>query len=163
MTGPLMLLAVLSLGGGFINVPHWLEPLFPEKAENQALAWLSAGVGLLGILIAYLFYVKRPGLADSFARSVGGLYRLVYNKYFVDEIYGAAVVTPVVKGSRFFLWRGVDAGFIDGIVNGIGARSRGVGAILRLLQSGNIRSYAAWVVLGSVLLLLAIGFGGTAR
>jgi len=69
----------------------------------------------------------------------------------------------VVKGSRIFLWRGIDAGFIDGIVNGLGARSRGVGNILKLLQSGNIRSYAAWVVLGSVLLLLAIGFGGAIR
>jgi NADH-quinone oxidoreductase subunit L len=61
------------------------------------------------------------------------------------------------------LWRGVDAGRIDGIVNGAGTRSRGVGNILKLLQSGNIRSYAAWVVLGSVLLLLAIGFGGATR
>jgi NADH-quinone oxidoreductase subunit L len=72
-------------------------------------------------------------------------------------------VLPVVKGSRIFLWRSVDAGFIDGMVNGIGARSRGIGNILKLLQSGNIRSYAAWVVLGSVVLLLAIGFGGATR
>jgi NADH-quinone oxidoreductase subunit L len=57
----------------------------------------------------------------------------------------------------------VDAGFIDVIVNGTGSRSRGIGNILKLLQSGNIRSYAAWVVLGSVLLLLAIGFGGATR
>jgi NADH-quinone oxidoreductase subunit L len=69
----------------------------------------------------------------------------------------------VVGGSRFILWRGIDAGLIDGIVNGIGARARGVGNVLRLLQSGNIRSYAAWVVLGSIVLLLALGFGGVAR
>jgi len=73
------------------------------------------------------------------------------------------VVKPVVEGSRFFLWRGVDAGLIDGLVNGIGTRSRGIGGILKLLQSGNIRSYAAWVVLGSVVVLLAIGFAGVAR
>jgi NADH-quinone oxidoreductase subunit L len=163
MTGPLMLLAVLSIFGGFINVPHWLEPMFGERPENQTLAWLSAGVGVLGIATAYLFYVARPGMADGFAKAMNGLYRLVYNKYFVDEIYDAAVVTPVVKGSRIFLWRGIDAGLIDGIVNGFGSRSRGVGNILKLLQSGNIRSYAAWVVLGSVLLLLAIGFGGATR
>ncbi|MBZ5610811.1 MAG: NADH-quinone oxidoreductase subunit L [Acidobacteriia bacterium] len=163
MTGPLMLLAALSLGGGFINIPHWLEPMFAEKAENQTLAWLSAGVGVAGILIAYLFYVARPGLADSFSNAVGGLYKLVYNKYFVDEVYNATVVQPVVKGSRAILWRGFDAGFIDGIVNGIGARSRGIGGILRLLQSGNIRSYAAWIVLGSVIVLLAIGFAGGAQ
>jgi NADH-quinone oxidoreductase subunit L len=107
--------------------------------------------------------VVRPGLADSFAKSMGGLYRLVYNKYFVDEVYDAAIIQPVVGGSRFILWRGIDAGLIDGIVNGVGARARGVGNVLRLLQSGNIRSYAAWVVLGSIVLLLALGFGGVAR
>src|SRR5579871_1999446 len=163
MTGPLMILALLSLGGGFINIPHWLEPMFPEKAENEMLAWLSAGVGVAGILLAYVFYVAKPGLADSFANSMGGLYKLVYNKYFVDEVYDAAVVKPLVGGSRTILWRGVDAGLIDGTVNGIGARSRGIGSILRLLQSGNIRSYAAWVVLGSVVVLLAIGLMGGAR
>jgi NADH-quinone oxidoreductase subunit L len=163
MTGPLMLLAGLSLVGGFINVPRWLDHMFPEKGENEMLAWTSAGVGMAGIAFAYLFYVARPGLADAFARAMNGLYTLVYNKYFVDEIYNAVVVAPVVKGSRIFLWRGMDAGVIDGMVNAIGARARGVGSILRLLQSGNIRSYAAWVVLGSVALLLAIGFGGALR
>jgi NADH-quinone oxidoreductase subunit L len=163
MTGPLMLLAGLSLAGGFINVPHWLEPMFAEKPENQALAWVSAGVGILGILLAYVFYVARPGLADSFAKAASGLYTLVYNKYFVDEVYDAAIVRPLVAGSRTVLWRGMDAGLIDGIVNGVGGRSRGIGRILRLLQSGNIRSYAAWVVLGSVILLLAIGFAGGGR
>ena len=163
MTGPLMILAVLSLVGGFINVPHFLEPMFAEKAENQALAWLSAGVGLLGIFLAYIFYVAKRGLADSFAKSIGGLYNLVYNKYFVDEAYDAAIVEPLVEGSRTVLWRGIDAGLIDGTVNGVGKRSRGVGSILRLIQSGNIRSYAAWVVLGSIVLLLAVGFAGGLR
>jgi len=163
MTGPLMILAVLSLGGGFINIPHWLEPMFAETAENQTLAWLSAVVGLGGIAIAYIFYVAAPGLADSVANSAGSLYRLIYNKYFVDEAYNAAVVQPVVNGSRAVLWKGIDAGLIDGAVNGIGARARGIGGILKLLQSGNIRSYAAWVVLGSVVVLLAIGFAGAVR
>ncbi|HUA22202.1 MAG TPA: NADH-quinone oxidoreductase subunit L [Bryobacteraceae bacterium] len=163
MTGPLMILAALSLGGGYINIPRWLEPLFPEKPENQGLAWLSAGVGVLGIVIAYVFYVAKPGLADSFANSIKGLYTLVYNKYFVDEAYDAAVVRPLVNGSRTILWRGVDAGLIDGSVNGIGIRARGIGGILRRMQSGSIRSYAAWVVLGSVVVLLAIGFAGGIR
>jgi NADH-quinone oxidoreductase subunit L len=163
MTGPLMILAALSLGGGFINVPHILEGLFPESPESQGLAWLSAGVGLFGILMAYVFYVAKPGLADSFTKSIGGLYTLVYNKYFVDEAYDVAVVEPVVEGSRTILWRTVDAGLIDGTVNGVGRRARGVGSILRLIQSGNIRSYAAWVVLGSIVLLLAIGFAGGLR
>src|ERR1700736_1239766 len=61
MTGPLMLLAVLSIFGGFINVPHWLEPMFGEKPENQTLARISSGVGLAGILLAYVFYVAKRG------------------------------------------------------------------------------------------------------
>ncbi|MGA2212047.1 MAG: NADH-quinone oxidoreductase subunit L [Bryobacteraceae bacterium] len=163
MTGPLMILAVLSILGGFINVPHILEPMFAEGPENQILAWVSAGVGLLGIFLAYVFYVAKRGLADSFAKAAGGLYTLVYNKYFVDEAYDATVVEPLIEGSRTVLWRGVDAGLIDGTVNGVGRRSRGIGAVLRLAQSGNIRSYAAWVVLGSIIVLLAVGFAGGLR
>jgi NADH-quinone oxidoreductase subunit L len=163
MTGPLMILAVLSLGGGFIKVPHILEGMFAEGPENETLAWLSAGVGLVGIGLAYVFYVANRGLADSVSKAFGGLYTLVYNKYFVDEAYDAAVVEPLLEGSRTVLWRGVDAGLIDGTVNGVGRRARGIGSILRLLQSGNIRSYAAWVVLGSIALLLAIGFSGGLR
>jgi NADH-quinone oxidoreductase subunit L len=164
MTIPLAVLALLSAGGGFINVPKWLEPIFPEKAEpaNEVLVYISVAAGVVGIVLAYIFYVAKPRLADSLAKSLSGLYTLLYNKYFVDEVY-AAVVVPLVKGSRTVLWKGVDAGLIDGIVNGVGTRSRGIGRIFRLLQSGNIRSYAAWVVLGSVVLLLAIGFAGGAR
>jgi len=158
MTGPLMVLAALSLVGGFFSVPHWLEPMFGEKPENQMLAWISAGVGVGGILLAYVFYVAVPGLADSFARAMNGLYTLIFNKYYVDELYNAVIVRPLVGISRIVLWRGVDVGLIDGTVNGVGARSRGIGGIFRLLQSGNIRSYAAWVVLGSVIVLLVIGF-----
>jgi NADH-quinone oxidoreductase subunit L len=162
MTVPLAVLAVLSAGGGFIKIPRWLEPMFPEKAEagGEWLMVVSVAAGVIGIGLAYLFYVAKPSLADSFAKSVSGLYTLVYNKYFVDEIYDATIVQPMVKGSRSILWRGVDAGLIDGMVNAVGARSRGIGNILRLLQSGNIRSYAAWVVLGSVVVLLALVFGG---
>ena len=89
-------------------------------------------------------------MPDSLAQTFKAPYQLVYNKYFVDEIYDAAVVEPLVDGSRDVLWKGVDAGLIDGIVNGVGTRARGIGGVLRLLQSGNIRSYATWVVFGSV-------------
>jgi NADH-quinone oxidoreductase subunit L len=159
MTLPLVVLALLSAGGGFINVPRWLEPLFPVKTEagNEWLMYVSVAAGVIGIAVAYVCYIARPGIADSFTASLSGLATLF------DRIYNALIVVPVVTISRVFLWRGVDAGLIDGIVNGAGSRSRGVGNILKLLQSGNIRSYAAWVVLGSVLLLLAIGFGGATR
>jgi NADH-quinone oxidoreductase subunit L len=163
MLGPLCVLAVLSVIGGYIfNIPVFLQTIFEtgEEAENVMLVAVSVAAGVIGIGLAYVMYVLRPGLADSLARSFGGLYNLIYNKYFVDEIYDATVVNPVVSGSRSVLWRGVDAGLIDGTVNGIGTQARGLGGILKLLQSGNIRSYATWVVFGSVLLIVALGLAG---
>jgi NADH-quinone oxidoreductase subunit L len=73
------------------------------------------------------------------------------------------VVKPLVGGSRVLLWRVMDAGVIDGIVNGVGARARNVGSVLRLMQSGNIRSYATWVLFGSVLVIVALGIAGGIR
>jgi NADH-quinone oxidoreductase subunit L len=72
-------------------------------------------------------------------------------------------MTPVVAGSRVVLWKGVDVAVIDGVVNGIASRARGVGGVLKRLQSGNIRSYAAWVLLGSVVLLFVMGVMGGLR
>ncbi len=132
-----------------------LEPMFAEKAGKSRLGVAFGRRWIAGHLsrVRCSMSLKR-GLADSFAKAIGGLYTLVYNKYFVDEIYDAAVVEPLIEGSRTVLWRGMDAGLIDGTVNGVGRRSRGIGGILRLIQSGNIRSYAAWVVLGSIVLLI---------
>ncbi len=163
MTLPLAALAALSLAGGYFDVPGFLAPLFPAAAgHHQAgLAAVAAGAGLAGIALAWLFYVARPGLAERTAARLGALYRLVYNKYFVDELYEAALLRPVVEGSRRLLWHKVDVGLIDGAVNGVGARACGVGGVLRLIQSGNIRSYAAWVLLGSLVALLAALAGGS--
>ena len=165
MTLPLAALAVLSLGGGFIHVPGWLAPLFPAVAEggdDTVLMGISVAAGFAGIALAYVVYILKPGMADSMATSLGGLYRLVYNKYFVDEIYDAAVVKPLVAGSRVVLWKGVDAGLIDGVVNGVGTQARGIGAVLKLFQSGNVRSYAAWVVFGSIMLIVFMSLAGLA-
>jgi len=159
MWAPLAVLAALSLGGGFINIPNLLEPLFPPHEETvpALIKYLPFAMGFGGIALAYLCYVASPGLADAFTNSMSGLYKVF------DQIYDAVVVKPLVGISRVFLWTGVDAGLIDGMVNGVGSRSRGIGGILRLLQSGNIRSYAAWIVLGSVVVLIAIGFAGDIR
>ncbi len=116
----------------------------------RLLVYISVAAGLAGIALAYLFYVARPGLADAFTRRLGGLYTLVYNKYFVDEIYERRGRRPLVEGSTKVLWRGVDAGLIDGTVNGVGTQAHRRGsAFCGCCKSGNIRSYAAWVVLGS--------------
>jgi len=166
MMAPLVVLAALSLAGGVLfKVPDYLSAFFParEAPEDMSLMAISTAAGLIGIALAYLMYVAKPALADSFAASVKGLYWLVYNKYFVDEVYDAVVVNPVVEGSRAVLWKGIDAGLIDGTVNGTGARARDIGSFLRLWQSGNIRSYATWVLFGGVLLIVAMGLAGGAR
>jgi NADH-quinone oxidoreductase subunit L len=163
---PLAILAVLSLIGGFVfNVPEYLKDIFPpvHEAENPMLVYVSVAAGVIGIGLAYVIYLMKPGTADAIAGALKAPYTLIYNKYFVDELYDATVVKPVVAGSRVALWKGVDAGLIDGIVNGIGKSARDVGSVLRLLQSGNIRSYATWVLFGSVVLIVAMGFAGGLR
>jgi NADH-quinone oxidoreductase subunit L len=166
MTVPLAILALLSVAGGFMfPVPQFLSAVFPpiKEAEDITLMGFSVAAGVMGILVAYVMYVAKPALADFVAANMKGLYTLVYNKYFVDEVYDRMLVKPVVGGSRMLLWRAADVGLIDGIANGIGSRARDIGGILRLLQSGNIRSYATWVVFGSVLLIVAMGMAGGLR
>jgi NADH-quinone oxidoreductase subunit L len=162
MTLPLAVLALLSLGGGFLNVPHFLEPVIPlaKEGDDLLLMVISSAAGLAGIGLAYVFYMARPALPEDLAARFSGLYQAVYNKYYVDEIYDAAVVTPVVSGSRDVLWKGMDAGVIDGSVNGVGFAARAIGGVLKRFQSGNIRSYATWVVFGSVALIVALGIAG---
>ena len=158
---PLVILAALSLGGGFIPIPTFLEKVFPamEVPEDFSLVVISVAFGLAGIALAAVMYLLKPGMADSLAANLGGLYTAVYNKWYVDEIYDATVVNPVVDGSRTVLWKGVDAGAIDGGVNGVGYVARGVGGVLRLIQSGNIRSYATWILFGGVLVVVAMAIG----
>ncbi|MGA3262004.1 MAG: NADH-quinone oxidoreductase subunit L, partial [Bryobacteraceae bacterium] len=156
---PLVILAGLSLVGGYLfKIPDFLRTVFPAVEAPEAFGPMAvaSAAGLLGIALAYLMYVYRPGIPDSIASGAKGLYTLVYNKYFVDEIYDAAVVKPLVGGSRVVLWKGFDAGLIDGTVNGIGARAKGIGGVLRLAQSGNTRSYATWIAFGGVLVIFGM-------
>jgi NADH-quinone oxidoreductase subunit L len=162
---PLAILAALSLGGGFINIPKFLEPMF-AAGEGGVPDWVGKVpwiAGFAGIGLAYWFYVLAPSVPGAIASAFRPLYELIYNKYFVDEFYDATVVRPVVDGSRTLLWRTADAGMIDGAVNGIGKTARSVGGALKLLQSGFIRSYAGWVVAGSIAVVIAMALWGGAR
>ena len=123
----------------------------------MVLTGISVAFGLAGIALSWLMYVVNKDIPEKITSSLGGVYTLVYNKYFVDEAYDAAIVRPLVQGSESVLWKTVDAGLIDGTVNGMGTQSQGVGSLLRLLQSGNIRSYATWVVIGAVVVIVVMG------
>ena len=196
MVLPLVLLAVLSIVGGYVGVPkalhgsneieHFLAPVMPtitaeaagtarggehpEQEQSQAveessleltLTGVSVAVAFAGLGLAWLFYIKRRDLPDKIADSLGGLYTVVLNKYYVDEIYGATIIRPLIAFSTRVLWRGIDATLIDGSVNS-GARGvRNVGDSLRYQQSGNIRSYAGWVTAGAALVILYMVWMGT--
>jgi NADH-quinone oxidoreductase subunit L len=152
----------LGLGGRF---EHFLEPSFslagsvrlqPDVAEGgneTTLMIVSVVVALAGIGIASYFWLKNRGAADRLARSMSGLYRLLSNKYYVDEIYDAAIVQPVEIVSEDGLWKGVDVGLIDRVVNGVGGLVGGAGEVLRLFQTGSVRMYATSLFLGAVVIL----------
>jgi NADH-quinone oxidoreductase subunit L len=128
--------------------------LTPEEiALERTLMAVSSAIAILGIGIAAFIWLKRRAIADSMARRFGGVYRLLLNKYYVDELYDAVVVNPIKHGSREALWRGFDVKLIDGAVNGAAAIVDGSSWVLRRAQTGSVRAYAGSVILGVVLIL----------
>jgi NADH-quinone oxidoreductase subunit L len=122
------------------------------RTERMLMA-VSVGVAVAGFLLAMFFWGRRPEVAERLSRSFGGVYRLLLNKYYVDEIYDATIVQPLKRLSTGALWKGVDAGLIDGSVNGVGALVRGASGTLRQLQTGSVRTYAASLFFGVVMIL----------
>jgi len=108
----------------------------------------------VAILAAWWLYLKNTSLPHRVAERFNSVYQLLIHKYYVDEIYNWLLVRPIKVGSEKILWQRIDAEVIDGLgVNGTGERVAGVGGILRRIQSGNIRSYATWVILGATVWL----------
>jgi NADH-quinone oxidoreductase subunit L len=122
-------------------------------ALERTLMLISSIVAIAGIGLAWYFYVNRPGVADRVAASAAPLHRLLLNKYYVDELYDAAIVQPIKRLSTGLLWKGVDAGLIDGVVNGTGSFVGASSSVLRRLQTGSVRVYAASLFLGVVMVL----------
>jgi NADH-quinone oxidoreductase subunit L len=131
-----------------------------EHKENAYVAreWILAGtsvaVAALGLFFAWLLYYKRPELPDRITAKIHGLYLIVLHKYYVDEGYGALFVKPLLALSTVVFWKGIDQEVIDGMVNGAGTASKNIGNELRRMQSGNIRSYAAWVAVGGAAVIV---------
>jgi NADH-quinone oxidoreductase subunit L len=187
MLTPLVILALLSIVGGWFAAPalwggvdyfeKFLSPVFAASAsatEAASAADLAAaastehqlmlaaiGAALLGLFLAWWMYIKRPDQPKKLAQSMSLPYRFLLGKYFVDELYAAVIVHPLVWISRNVLWHAVDETVIDGAVNGVADTSRHIGHSVRQTESGNTRSYAAWIVVGalaftSLLLWLAV-------
>jgi len=110
-------------------------------------------VAIIGVLVAYGFWIKRRDLAETAARRFAPLHRLLLNKYYVDEIYDATIVQPIKVASQEGLWRWFDVRVIDGAVNGTGAVVDGSAAVLRRLQTGSVRAYAGSLFVGVVMIL----------
>ena len=114
---------------------------------------VSSAIAIGGLLVAAFIWLQRRDIAAQMARTFAPIHKLLLNKYYVDEIYDATVVTPIQVVSREGLWRGVDVGLIDGAVNGVGALVDAGSMALRRLQTGSVRAYAGSLFIGVVIML----------
>jgi NADH-quinone oxidoreductase subunit L len=191
MTIPLMVLALLSIIGGYVGVPHilgganhiheFLAPVLGGGAEPATThagisivsqAWASGGEGgshtaslellmmvvsvviaLIGIGIAYLFYVKNPALPKLLAEKWRGLYKLVFNKYYIDELYEILFINSL-KNLGTALWKGFDDFVIDGAVNGIAYLIGSLSGAMRKIQTGLVQNYAFSIIIGGIVLVV---------
>jgi NADH-quinone oxidoreductase subunit L len=124
-----------------------------RETNEFLLMGISIGAAAAGIGLAMYFWLANRAAADRIARRAGALYRLLLNKYYIDELYDAVIVRPIQALSTTVLWKWTDADLIDGSVNGIGKAVQGTSSRLRRLQSGSVRAYAASLFLGVVVIL----------
>jgi NADH-quinone oxidoreductase subunit L len=167
---------VPSVLGGQNRLGEWLEPSFQapgetgvagglqasgaeteSEAENAALELtlmaISSAIAIAGIALAAFIWLRRRDLAAAIATRFSGVYRLLLNKYYVDEVYDAAVVKPIRTASEHVLWQGVDVGVIDGAVNGTALVVATGSGVLRRLQTGSVRAYAGSMFIGVIVIL----------
>jgi NADH-quinone oxidoreductase subunit L len=168
MTFPLIFLSVPALLAGFVGLP--LENGLIHKMMGHVIAGhhgaehhittttymlmaLSTAIGILGIYIAYVFYIKKPDeLPAKTVKAAGPIYKLFFNKWYFDEIYDAMIVQPLITISKF-LWRGIDVNVIDFAVNAAAWIPNFFGGVLRMVQTGRIQTYLYSMVVGVIVLL----------
>ena len=153
MTVPLVVLAVLSVVGGYFTLPELLAPLYGHAHPHVPLLvkYLPTLLALGGIGAAYWLYVRQPAAAERLGRRFAGVHRLLVNKYYVDEAYDAVVVRPLMAAADW-LWRVWDTRVIDGLVNGTARVVQAGGLFLRFWQTGNVQAYALSLSLGAIVL-----------
>jgi NADH-quinone oxidoreductase subunit L len=175
MTVPLIILAVLSLVGGFVGIPaslggndafgRWLEPIFSRAqgrlleagVEDHLLEYglmaLSVAVAAGGIFLARRWYVGAGEIPHRLAEKFKGVYKVLNGKYFVDELYDTIIVRPIARGSEKLLWKGMDVGVIDWCVNAFARSVSAVGRFVRVVQTGVAQTYAVGFLLGVVIII----------
>jgi NADH-quinone oxidoreductase subunit L len=170
MTVPLVFLAFFSIVAGYVGLPvvfgekanlftRFLDPVIKPGHEAQltvSMEWLliliSVAVALCGIYIAYIFYLKSPRTPHVLVSRFPKVYKLLYNKYYVDEIYNAIFVNSAITGSEV-VYDNFDLKVIDGTINGTAAATGFTGQLLSFLQSGLVKDYALVLLLGVVIFL----------
>jgi len=187
MLVPLAILAILSIIGGWIGSERFdkfLSPVFhpaavsaaaeeavpatlpaegvkKERPSEKVLAMVSVGVAAFGFLLAWFLYHQRPELPEQIAAAFGSLYQAVANKYWIDELYSWIFVKPLIAISGIVFWRGIDEGVIDATLDGSAATARELSDDVRHMQSGNVRSYAGWVAVGTMAVIAYMVWVGT--
>jgi NADH-quinone oxidoreductase subunit L len=166
MLGPLVILAVLSIGVGWIGIEHfgaYLAPsvgTLPAEGGSAGLEYTLAGLAviaaILGWFIADRLYRAKPESPAQLAASMSGPYKLLLHKYWIDELYNTVIVKPILAVSRFVLEWVVDVAILGGAAWLLGGLATLGGAILQRWQSGNLRSYAAWLAAAAALLLIYV-------
>ena len=174
MRVPLMLLAILSLLGGFLGFPpehgglhRFLAPVFAQAEHlrggphhfgfgDVVLMLISLAVAVTGWFLAHRVYIKEPALEAQWIQRFHGYYTLLLNKYYVDEIYARCIVRPLYALSESGLWRVFDIGVIDRLVNMVGRVMSLNGQFLSYVQTGYVRTYALTLVGGAVIMLLVL-------
>jgi len=162
---PLVILGALAVCGGWIGIERISDYLAPVTGPRNAppvtghlelwLSILAVAVAAEGWLIADKYYRRKPERPAQLAAALPGTYDLIANKYYVDELYGAIFVKPLLAFSRYILGWVVDTGILGGAAWLLGGTATLGGAVLQRWQSGNLRSYAAWLALGAAALLIA--------
>jgi len=177
MLVPLVILAVLSICGGWVGSERFdkfLSPALhagltaysteeapatpaPESKDQGGSEELLTGISVLaavaGLFLAWLLYQRRPHLPQEIAHALGGFYEAVVHKYYVDEIYAAVFVKPLIDGSTRILWHGIDRDVIDATLDNSAEGAREVSDVMRHMQSGNLRSYAGWIAAGAAVVI----------
>jgi len=173
MTVPLMILAFLAVIGGYVGLPHalgggawfdkFLHPVFAGGHGESAAVHHSLGLeyGLMiasvvaagiGIFVAFMFYIADPERPKRLAGKFPGIYNTLFNKYYVDELYNAAIVQPVIAIGRFF-WQITDLRGVDGFANGLASAVGWLSSMIRVIHTGFLRNYALVFVIGVIVLL----------
>jgi NADH-quinone oxidoreductase subunit L len=152
-----VLAGYVSLGGRF---EHFLEPSFgievheaSDSSVELTLMIVSSLIAFAGIGIAAYFFLKNCQAAAMMAERFAGVRRLLVNKFYIDEIYDAAIVQPIRIISEEGLWKTIDVHVIDAAVNGVADTVGGMSEMLRRLQTGSVRTYAASLFAGVVFIL----------